>query len=273
VATSARRVAKAAWRRSLLLRPDALVRSSRRGAFAVANVSRCGSSVLGQLLHQHPSIRFDGESYRHGLPSGMSLSDAARDGVHLELEATLQRRMAMSLAPWFGFDYQPLYLELGATDVISHAASLKELGFTHFVILRRSNLVRRLVSATRAADSGVYGVRSAGVSPRSGPVTLPTHGPSGEPVLVQRLDSVERFYSQVEAVHANDRVLHVDYERHIENDPRVAFRMVVEFLGLPQVEREVTLRRLNTRPTEEILLNYGEVSMALRGTKYEWMLD
>lgn len=256
-----------------MLRPDALVRSTRRGAFAVANVSRCGSSVLGQLLHQHPSIRFDGESYRHGLPSGTSLSDAARDGVRLEIEATLQRRMRMSIAPWFGFDDQPLYLQLGAIDVASHAAGLKKLGFTHFVILRRSNLIRRLVSATRAAESGVYAVRSADVPPRSGPVTLPTQGPSGEPILLQRLDAVERFYSEVEAAHATDRVLHVNYERHIENDPRVAFRMVVEFLGLPQAERDVPLRRLNTRPTKEILLNYGEVSTALRGTKYEWMLD
>jgi hypothetical protein len=225
------------------------------------------------MLHQHPSIRFDGESYRHGLPSGTSLSDAARDSVTLELEATLQRRMRMSMAPWFGFDYQPIYLQLGGTDVISHAAGLKPLGFTHFVILRRSNLIRRLASATRAAESGVYGVRNAEVLHRSGPVALPTHGSSGEPILLQRLDAVERFYSQVEAVHAKDRVLHVNYERHIENDPRVAFRMVVEFLGLPQVEREVPLKRLNTRPTQEILSNYDEVSIALRGTKYEWMLD
>ena len=229
--------------------------------------------MLGRMLHQHPAIRFDGESYRHGLPPGMSMAEAAADGVTISLEGTLERRMRTSAAQWFGFDFQPLYLRLGATDVASHASSLRRAGFTHFVILRRANLIRRLASATRSAESGVYGMRTTDERPSAGPVVIPTHGILGEPTLLQHLDAVERFYKQVEVVHARDAVLHVEYERHIEGDPRVAFGMVIDFLGLQQVEPAVPLQRLNTLPTRDVVQNYDEVRKVLRGTEHEWMLD
>jgi hypothetical protein len=102
---------------------------------------------------------------------------------------------------------------------------------------------------------------------------IPTHGILGEPTLLQHLDAVERFYKQVEVVHARDAVLHVEYERHIEGDPRVAFGMVIDFLGLQQVEPAVPLQRLNTLPTRDVVQNYDEVRKVLRGTEHEWMLD
>jgi hypothetical protein len=240
----------------------------------VAHVGRCGSTVLGDLIGQHPMIHYDGETYRHGM--GKQLLDSgeiAWTPSTRGLEVQLARAVRSSSAAWFGFDFLPLHLRVAGMSVSQHAGVLRRLGFTHLVILRRKNLLRRVVSMRRARASGAWTSRSeqAPLSVAPAPVDVAVGSPGGG--LVAEFERLERFYVDVEQSHGSGPVLHLTYEDDIEHDPTVAYRRVVDFVGAPQHSPALRLEKQSSGDLRTAIRNFDEVALQLVGTRYEWMLE
>lgn len=268
--------------------------TTRRGV-VMWHQGRCGSTVLGELLNQHPDVRWLGEVFHRYQRVNMARPQFARDLRSAQVRAG--RRVAgVELKGLSGQQLAVLGVDLdGFIDVA------KATGFTACVFLTRRNTLRRIVSVQIMAS----GLRttlnmSAGSSEQlRGSLTLPV-GPiqvrgqlasllsitaaDGSPAtpnhprygsLLEMIDTIGRETHEARArVGARyPDVVDLCYEDHIESDPRVAYSMVCEHLGLPNYPAQVTLQRINTRPLREVIANFDAVADLLRGTDHEWMLD
>lgn len=255
---------------------------------------RCGSTVLGELLNQHPDVRWPGEIFHRYQRANTARPQFARDLRYARMRAG--RRVAgVELKGLSGQQLAVLGVDLDGFIDVAQAN-----GFTACVFLTRRNTLRRIVSVQIMAS----GLRStlnmtAGSSEQlRGSLTLPVgpiqvHGQlasllsitaaDGSPAkpnhpryenLLEMIDTIGR-----ETLEARARVgarypdvVDLCYEDHIESDPRVAYSMVCEHLGLAHRPAQVTLQRINTKPLRDGIANFDAVAELLRGTDHEWML-
>jgi hypothetical protein len=67
--------------------------------------------------------------------------------------------------------------------------------------------------------------------------------------------------------------LDVIYEKHLQIDPMVGYRLICEDLGLPAPSVTVGLQRTNPYPLEALIINFEELHSLLTPTVYGWMLN
>lgn len=278
-ASSARRagsVAKATAKRHAaellkyrLARP---LRASRRpGALVVLHTARCGSTVLTRLLDQHPRIHSDGEMYLPVLP------DRAGDPLAADFDPIdyLERRLPRSGSRWFLFDVQFDHIERMGRDLEDYLRSARAIGVTRIVVLRRSNLLRKITSNLLAQQRGRWHLPKGANEPAR-TVDVPD-GPfmidGITTTLLGHLDRVDGWYDRARQLDVGVEIIELTYEADIMADPLVGYRRVLEFVGLPHHPAAVPTERLNTRPLGDVLGNHAEVASWLAGSRYEWMLD
>lgn len=235
---------------------------------ACLHAGRVGSTVLGNMLAAHPEILWDGELFqgvrlevddpRRRDPRGRLVSRIRRAGRRIYgLEVKLQEEQ--HLTP-IGHTL-PSFVEL-----------LGELRFTHHVLLLRRNLLRAIVSWKVAASRGAVHVRDR--TPGLTRVSLAAARPADRtPYLVRKLEELERHHAAARELFRDRPLLELSYEDDIEGDPRVAYRRVCTFLGVPPEAVEPDLKKTNPYPLQDVLENYVEVRDVLEGTPYAWMLE
>ncbi len=256
-------------------RPAWLVRRARLGGFAIAHTARCGSTVLGDLLRQHPDVAYGGEVYGLHLTrlKGKGRQDAWAD---IDLRAVLTRELRVMGPGWVGIEFLARDLRETNTGMEAHAQMLRELGFSRFVLLRRDNLLRRYLSLRLAQSSARWHARDGREATTAEPARIHLAvrdlGPRF-PDLLAQFAAIEQFYDHLRRVHAGDPVLELAYEQHIEPDPLIAYRDVAEFLGLRTFQPTVRVTRLNARTVQQCVTNFDEVAELLAPTRYAWMLE
>lgn len=237
------------------------------------HVGRCGSTVLSDLLSQHADLGWGGELFNEARLDEAPGFRPTRDWVRAMIEMSVVRRGRR----YFGFesrihDFRPDRIPWTPAEFVEF---LEELGFRHFVVLSRSNLLRIVISANVAGQMRRMQVRQSPSEPTR--VRVDPEAPwaawgwSGS--LIAILDRLARFYADVEQALAGRKCLALTYETDIEGDPRVAYRKVCELVGLQPMATDVRLSRVNPFRIEQMISNYDEVAAALGGTRYEWMLS
>lgn len=248
------------------------ISARRPGAVVTLHQHRCGSSVVGRMLGDHPDIAWAGEVLTQDMLR-WARAHGTREGWTCDPEQLVRDRMQEAPWGWFGYEvttHNMNRLGLSCDDAV---AMLHAFGATRFVVQERRNHLRRYISSRIAAaaknwqnkakkrtPSRIYlDPRDAGMDDESGPLLERLHADTAS--LQHMLRLTEPY----------DR-LHLVYEDHVEQDPRVAYRMVCEHLGLTPQQVAPPLVRENPFPVRDMLLNYDEVAATLDGTPYEWML-
>lgn len=251
---------------ALRARPNAPGRFTN--AFAVSHGARCGSTVLGGMLAQHPQVRYDGETFGRYLravergerAAGKTASDLLRD------EAPLVRRSQR-----FGFDYHRgdlLRMRVGHREMLEQ---LEAFGVARHILLKRENLLAREVSANVARAIGRWHLR-AGESP-PGPLRVPLDVEGHhQPQLLDRLRALGDYFDAVEQELRTRRGLVLTYEQDVCLDPRVGYRKLMTFLDLPHHDAAIENEKINKRELHEVISNFAAVERHLAGTEFEWML-
>ena len=75
----------------------------RPGGVAMFHTGRCGSTVLSDLLDQHPRVYWDGETYGRVI-EGIKRSGRQRSEVDFDSVGYVAARLKRSGRNWFGFD-------------------------------------------------------------------------------------------------------------------------------------------------------------------------
>lgn len=244
----------------------------RPGAVAMFHIGRCGSTVLTELVEQHPRVYWDGETYDRVFRELKRQGVDRRTSGFLPVEYVLDR-LERSGSRWFGFDLKPYHSTEFGVPIEDYIAGLRAGGVDHFVRLERRNYLRKAVSTVNGARRDSYHRRKGervGLSPlHLDPTDVFLDVYPGS--LLEHFERYDDWYRRFDHSTAGARVLRLSYEDHIETDPRVAAAEVLRFLDLEPGALEVTLRRMNPEPLHELLSNYDEVASYLDGTPYAWM--
>ena len=246
------------------------------------HLGRCGSSVLGSLLDQHPDVDYGNEIFspymprRRGdrvLPSIEQIvadsRSCSRGNVHL---FEVKHLPAQNLG---------LYPSLNVADWLQ---TFRGLGYQSHILLHRRNGLRRMVSHVRAAESGVYVASIHSQNRESSPkLTLPLGGiRHGFEVrsLLGWLQEYERGWQQMQdllsqcARESSDfRWLSLTYEDDLAQSPLDGYQRVCAFLGLSAFEPNLRYRKLNPGSLSELIANWDEIRALLTQTPFAWMLE
>lgn len=241
----------------------------RPGKAALLHVGRSGSTVLGSMLGQHRRVFWDGEAIVQPLVEGWE-----QVGVE-SVRSLLQDRGKRAGARFHLISVKFYHFDRHGLDSQSGIRLLEELGFTHFIVLRRRNLLRKLVSSLIASRTGRYHRQTGDAAPQPTPVRI---DPSRVEIdgcnkpLLQHLDSWSRSFEETQVALADRLHLTLSFEDHIEQDPGVAYRRSCEFLEIPAAQPEIVFQPTNPFPLPELITNFEEVATHLDHTPHAWML-
>lgn len=251
----------------------------RRGVVTMLHTRRCGSTVLGRLLDQHPQLVWAGEIYDVQFSQYEKKYGGIEEIRELPPLDLLHSKVRELRSGYYGFDItfrhvEELHVKLGDyIDLLARQGKCQ-----HFVVLERKNLLRAIVSGAISHMTKVYHIPIDDEA-RQNRVTLDPHNVSTsrrDDWVLSLHDTIDYFQKKYEEVRRDlegRNALYLTYEDDILEDPCRAYRKCCDFIGLQPAEAEVQLRRVNPHPLSEILENYEEVAAAIRGTKFEWMLD
>jgi hypothetical protein len=248
----------------------ARARGARVANVAMFHTARCGSTVLGDLLDQHPHVRWGREVFERmdqRYPAGLG----AREILQRSMYAEPTRYYGFETKYLDGQDLRPGWVGLSLEDYL---ALLGELGFERFVLLRRRNYLRQVVSIAVARASRSWHVRTErreAVRVRLD-VDAFRVGAAHRPLL-ELFRHLDERHETLAGMLAPERRLLLSYEDDIQEDPRRAYERVRGFVGAGEAPVTVQLKRANPFALDSVVENADEVRRTLEGTPYAWMLD
>lgn len=243
----------------------------RRGGVVLFHSSRSGSTVLGGQLGAHPEIYWDGEIFNYHWRRWKQRPGDRRAEAYREI----RRRMSHPPTAYFGFEINPIQIHYGGLSLDAFIPAMKQRGITHFIQLRRENVLRLLVSERVAAQRGMYhlkpGETGKAVKIALGPEKMASH--LGPVTLAEKIGQFQDRYAQIVELVGDAPLLDMSYEQDVMADPKVAYRRVCEFLGVSEVPSRVGLRPTTNKPLSDLIEDYDAVRAMLEPTANAWMLD
>jgi hypothetical protein len=239
-----------------------LTKPIRKTNVAMFHIGRCGSTVVGMLLNQHPKIRWGGEVF------ASLKSKYGRDSWVWEDPLRMIRlRTNMHICRVFGIEIkkkQFIDVNMNLDETITH---LDNLGYEKFILLTRNNYLKREVSKIVGKKMDHWNFEEEVVPPR---VEVPIINKDGK-LITERFEEIDNFYEKLNENLENKRTLKISYEGDIKVDPKIAFRKIIKWIGLEEVRVNVGTKKINKKPLKKRISNFGEVKNTLTETPYEWM--
>ena len=90
--------------------------------------------------------------------------------------------------------------------------------------------------------------------------------------LIEHLNDIDSEYQQIYKELGDFRVLNLEYEDDILENPRVAYEKTCEFLGIRPHEFAPDLARTNPFRVPDMIDNFADVEACLSGTRFAWMM-
>lgn len=244
----------------------------RKKKLVMLHHGRCGSSVLGNLLNQHPKIYWAGEIFE----AYMKGSKRSQPNF---VEQTLKNSSNMRTSELYGFETKYLaeqHLSEGCINMTlkAYIAQLRDLGYEHFILLHRSNYLRRAISAEIARQQQSWHTQTTIKTAQK--ITLDINKVTigiANRSLLESFESLDASYEKLQTLLQPTKVLVLSYEKDILENPICAYQKSCAFLNIKPASPQIKLKRTNPFPLEELLVNYEEVKALLTNTKYSWMLE
>jgi hypothetical protein len=241
------------------------------------HLGRCGSTVVSNLLHQHHDIYWASELYepifgnwRKSNAGVEVVGEMPGDAVDI-----LRSSSRQAIHHFYGFEMKPYHFRLigySPEDFLNH---LDIMGFTHYIILDRKNRLRKILSSIIAHQKGGYHADGK-IRPRLKSVNVNLDNVEidfDSKALLDYLTDYDKQFSELETLLEGKRLLKLNYEEHIQEDPKIAYSRICEFMNIRREEVSVNLSKTNPFPVKDMIENYNEVKTVLSGTPYEWMLS
>ena len=233
---------------------------------------RCGSTVVGDLLAQNPNMHWASELYtplfakwQKEHPNRFPLLEQ-KAIVEKPIEI-LKNSISETTKPYYGVVFKPFHFTISGSSATEFLNQSFLLNFTYFILIRRKNWLRSIVSAKISAKTDVWHFYGKDIA-KLKKIHLPLNKP--EP-LVKEIENLEIQMQEVETLLAGKNVLNLTYEDDIEQDPQKAYRSICEFVDMEATKASVSLNKTNPFPLKDIIENFAEVKAALQNTPYEWM--
>jgi hypothetical protein len=229
------------------------------------HIGRSGSTVLADLLAQHPRVVSDGEIYH------------SKDKWTPQYKPVqyLRERVHAAGDRIYIFEIKFFHAKIIGMDFADFVHILFRDGFRRFVVLKRRNFLRKIISAHVAHQSNDWHLPNdkraklirTMLDPNKVCIDL-----TAKPLLAF-LEDYQRNFEKLDVLLQAQPVLRLTYEEDIHDDPRIAYGRVCDFLGIERHPVTVRYSKTTPFPLKDILANYAEVDAALAGTPFYWMLE
>ncbi|BBK35192.1 hypothetical protein STAQ_02700 [Allostella sp. ATCC 35155] len=237
----------------------------RRGNACMFHIGRSGSTVLADQMGQHPDLVWAGEMLDH---------KRVRLGPATAL-ALVEAGIRQAGGRRFGLEAKFYHLRRAGLELEPFVDRLEALGFDRFLVVRRRNLLRKVVSSQVARASRRWhlpaGREAVLHTVRIDPQRVPIEG--GHRPLLDIIEHYLADFRRLDAVLRDRARLDLVFEEDIRPDPAAACRRTLDFLGLPPCETAVRLARTTPWPLGQIVENLDEVRACLAGSPHAWMTE
>lgn len=257
---------------------------------------RCGSTVLGSLINQHPEIVHFSEILTPGCwvsPEFMgSELELKRNAIQIKLPdlngfiraiSETSNALEKPNRRYTGIEIKlnqlsPLHLDCDPATLVSRLSA--EWKDARFMFLTRRNILRRHISTLRCLYKNVsHTDKIASVNFEKVRLEADMTLRDWSYNFAKVHDSIPELLEVSEARRlavrdfalANGH-LYLEYE-DFERNPSAGARRIFDFLGLEAIEAESWLLKTGDLPLSELIENYDEVRESLAGTRWERMLD
>ena len=233
---------------------------------------RCGSTVVGDLLAQNPNIHWASELYEPIIAkwkeeNQQEFAYLAKELIVKNPIELLKNSMHKTTKPYYGVVVKPFHFAIAHSSATEFLNQSFLLNFTYFILIRRKNRLRMIVSDAVARKKNIWHSYGEDIA-KLEKIHLPLNKP--EP-LVERIENLETQMQEVETLLAGKNVHNLIYEDDIEQDPQRAYHSICEFVDMEATKESVNFNKTNPFPLKDILENFAEVKAALHNTPYEWM--
>ena len=257
---------------------NAVLGPFRPGNIFMIHLGRTGSTVLADLLSQHPRIFWGSELY-YDIFREWERNNNGREVIEEMTEDPikyLQDDMKRAFHRYYGFEIKPFHLKLIGYSPESYLQVLEQNDFQYFIILNRKNRMRKVISSMIGhSDKKRYHMQSNEKSSVKkihidvNSIQIDFESKS----LIEFLEDYDRQMDQFDHLLKGKKVLRLSYEEHIQEDPIVAYKKICEFLDLKPIPVKVRLSRTNPFPVREMIENIDEVESVLKDSPYMWMIN
>lgn len=241
------------------------------GNVAMFHIGRCGSTVLGHMLGQHPKIYWDSEIYEPFLDQ----QARQRERVIHPIDYLKKSQPLSGKNRFYGFEVKFFHLDLLQIPLEEYVSRLFDLGFKHFIVLKRKNYLRTIVSSVIGHKTATWH-KTTDTAPELVPVRINPEKvciERSEKPLLDYMKDYETGFMSLNEILKNQSVLQLTYEDDLSEDPQKGYSRVLDFLDLDQRHVKALYKKSNPFRLDELVLNFDEVKKALKGGSYEWMLN
>ncbi|MEO8664080.1 MAG: FkbM family methyltransferase [Ignavibacteria bacterium] len=260
------------WIRYFLNKPFS--EKKRVGNVSMLHLGRCGSSVLGFILNQHPKIHWDSEVFHFIYDKELEELKMTSDPINL-----LKIKMSWPLKEFYGFETkfieeEHLRKELVNLSLEDYLLTLEDLGYEYFIILKRKNYLRQILSLIIANKTKLF--HSDTDIKKAEKVYIDYNsiwfGKMNRPLL-DIFQYFDHSYERVESLLSTKKLLKLTYEDDILTNPIIAYNKVCDFLNIEYGKPSIVFKRTNPFSLEETIENLDALKELLSNSKYEWMLN
>lgn len=253
------------------------------GNIAMFHIGRSGSTVLGDLLNQSPKIFWDGEVYHTYVDWGGQKAIRKGQDPSIDPVKLLQVQKIKARRRYYGFEVKFYHLDCTNISLSDYVQQISELGVSHFIILKRKNYLRKIVSSYVAFDKKKNNLRtidqsdhySADAKAKLYQIDLNVNNitiDGSKKSLLEHLEYYQDKFQKLDTEIADKKVLRLTYEEHIAEGPTKGYHETCDFLGIRSYPVTVQYGKTNPFKLSEIVSNFSEVEKTLNNTEFEWML-
>ena len=239
------------------------------------HIGRSGSTVVGDLLNQHPLMMWDREVYQRVFRQRQYEDQSLPSITDVDAVGYLVSRSRRVFSRYYGFETKFFHLRALGMDLASYIDALDEaLPNVRFVVLKRKNTLRVVVSTLAARATEMWN-QKAYARPRRNRVRIESDAVfvnRANCKLVDLLQEFDRDFVELKRLLAERPFLHLTYEDDVMEDPRRAYKRICDRLNMPAFTVRVRYSRANPYPLPELIEIFEGVEAALRRSDFEWML-
>lgn len=243
------------------------------------HIGRSGSTVLSDMLSQHPKIIWDGEIYEKIISNyEKSHGTIKSEDISIRPYKLIKERISNNINANYGFEVKFFHLNFIKVALKDYIEKINHLGFNKIIILKRKNYLRKIVSSLIATKSGLW-FKSSNKEPVHNEIKKLYLDVNlikvdrMEASLNDLLDLYDSNFKNLESLTADLNVLALEYESDIQSNPYIGYEKIMNYLELSEANPAVRLSRTNPESLNLILENYEEVKVYLSNTRHGWMIE
>jgi len=253
---------------------------------------RSGSTVLFQLLDQHPNITCLNEIFNDGKCQDENLDLNYNTFIYKMNQHNLSSYKNNLKYIIFEFSYNDMMLFLKNNEEIDwrNVCSFFNKNFSKVITLRRKNILKQIVSFDKAHQTNIWHTnKERNNSPFNFDIRMNNHLYDYNNFFIlddfkahdkdfYLKDFIFNFSQEQELIFSTmtnnfKNILELFYENHIEENPIISANLITDYLNLPRYENyEISLIKIS-KGLENDLENYAEIHDHLKNSSFEWMVN